>query len=1166
MNLISKVPVNHRILLHLRTYQNYRNQFEVPFAITQMGIAEHIQVHRAAAARGLNTLKEMGLVISETKHVIRGNRNRKAYFLSMDGIIAAQEVEDNLLVSSIQIGGEREEHQHPVIIKEFLQSKDTELSLVEISNNLRNGIVSYEKDAPIETSHPEPPGGKDDHIQLTDNQGHYFRSANIPNPRYFIGRESQIHEITNLIEEGSTSVIVIQGIAGIGKSSLAARIASTVIESRHVFWIDLHPWTDVFGFAQGLLHRLEEGNENLDFDRKDFPTQTSDKIDTNGREPVREEHSLTAGGEGSDSPNTNLTNRNLNAEAYFETLLSRTELAMKSNRALIVIDDYHLADRTINNYLRGLVHRMRSLSNITLLMTTRTEPDFYDMRMVVSEKSVAEFKLMGLDFQEAYSLLTLLQRKISDADPKEPELSQLVDSVLDEDEVGDNNDGPIDIETATSQSIAKHLLSKEDFKAIYNKNFGHPFAIELISTMGEIKGKFDFNKFVNEEIFRELDFEELDLLKLCSVLRGPKMIQVMLTGDIGTPVNRSTLERLIRRNLLNSNNGELTMHGMIGDAVIRRMQDDELQTTHQRASSYYSKITRHFESDWERYEFDIKWDAGEERRFVLEELYHSISGGDVDHAVKLVLEWGDSYISHGDTEFYRTVKSIDINTVDRVIRPELLEIIGDAHAEFGMFEEAMESYIKGIDEMPGERDEEILDEGRIFRKIGEVQVDRGDLESGIQFKNKSLRIFKKRKDARKTAQLHNDIAIDHWKKGDHDIARSHFQKALEYLTKENEIDPLPRIYLNISQLESERGHLAEAEHHLDLSVKSSKDDGDKLDAYHWAGEYYLSHGNTEKALDNFLMCLNLATRGRDLRRVLRFTERISGIYIQRGDVLQAFTLLMKNLKQVESGSRFHNRWQFFSDHRSGTNDPDSNTAVEPISGSKFKAMSRSIPVESVRADNQPDGIRQEENPALLNNRGGGSGASEYEIQSQEKQRMMQDNYLFAKLCETTAGLSPDTNDPATSRSYLEKALMIYYNFKDHRKMGTTLLLLGSSFVNDELFEKALESYRDAYRVFGIVEDTKACAVALLNFTGTLERLQQQTSEHELITNKGVGPGGGGEYIAPGQVHAGDVGKSVDRDKIIELYQKVERLSIKADFNTGKTIARRRIMELKEIVQ
>ncbi|MCK4613430.1 MAG: helix-turn-helix transcriptional regulator, partial [Thermoplasmata archaeon] len=93
MNKLNKVPVNHRILLHLRSYQRYRDRFEVPFALSQMGIAGHVLIHRAAAARSLKEMTEKGFIISRTKHVVRGSRKRKVYFLTDEGLRAAQEVE-----------------------------------------------------------------------------------------------------------------------------------------------------------------------------------------------------------------------------------------------------------------------------------------------------------------------------------------------------------------------------------------------------------------------------------------------------------------------------------------------------------------------------------------------------------------------------------------------------------------------------------------------------------------------------------------------------------------------------------------------------------------------------------------------------------------------------------------------------------------------------------------------------------------------------------------------------------------------------------------------------------------------------------------------------------------------------------------------------------------
>ncbi|MDP7203792.1 MAG: hypothetical protein QGF72_06650, partial [Candidatus Poseidoniaceae archaeon] len=86
-----KPGVQERILLHLRDYSDYSEEVEVPFALSQMGIANAVAIARSNVPRAIAGLKDQGLLIERQAHVSGVSRKRKAYFLTESGISLAEE-------------------------------------------------------------------------------------------------------------------------------------------------------------------------------------------------------------------------------------------------------------------------------------------------------------------------------------------------------------------------------------------------------------------------------------------------------------------------------------------------------------------------------------------------------------------------------------------------------------------------------------------------------------------------------------------------------------------------------------------------------------------------------------------------------------------------------------------------------------------------------------------------------------------------------------------------------------------------------------------------------------------------------------------------------------------------------------------------------------------
>ena len=85
----AKPGVQERILLHLLDYSDFKDSIEVPFALSQMGIANAVAIARSNVPRAIAGLKDQNILVERQAHVKGVSRKRKAYFLTDSGVSLA---------------------------------------------------------------------------------------------------------------------------------------------------------------------------------------------------------------------------------------------------------------------------------------------------------------------------------------------------------------------------------------------------------------------------------------------------------------------------------------------------------------------------------------------------------------------------------------------------------------------------------------------------------------------------------------------------------------------------------------------------------------------------------------------------------------------------------------------------------------------------------------------------------------------------------------------------------------------------------------------------------------------------------------------------------------------------------------------------------------------
>lgn len=335
--------VKERILLHLFDYTRHRDAYEVPEEMTQSGLARAAGIRVQHATQYLRPLVEEGLVEEDTRHIQGRPRRRKVYFLTVPGRQKVAALRNGLLQEEVPLRTADGNLEH-LPLAHVYQEKRRGSSLVTLLKELRqDGFVR-------ELAPGAVPAGFVD------------QSAGAPSVERFYGRKQELAEILKLVEK--TPLVVVTGMAGIGKSALASRVCDALRDSRSLFWHRVRPWdglTDLAGRVAAFL--AAHGRMGL---------------------------------------YGHLSSRD---RVELGPLEGRLAADLEGLRALLLFDDVQNASGEARSLFPMLLEVLKSLSGATALLFSRSPPDFYSRREVTMDRSVAELSLRGLDQSDSQSLL-----------------------------------------------------------------------------------------------------------------------------------------------------------------------------------------------------------------------------------------------------------------------------------------------------------------------------------------------------------------------------------------------------------------------------------------------------------------------------------------------------------------------------------------------------------------------------------------------------------------------------------------------------------------------------------------------------------------------------------------------------------------------------------------
>ncbi len=338
---VVRLTAKERILIHLADFAKYAEKPEVPPEMGQEGIARAVGIYVQHVRQFIDPLLKESLLRERTAHVAGHRRRLKIYDLTNAGRLAAARLREQVREESVRVRDA--DGVRTTTVGELNREAEGKVSLGSIARAAMEGRT-------VDLT----PGEARSSDQFVE------RLSEVPRLGAFVGRQAEIEALTSV--EVGPRFFVVRGVAGIGKSSLAAKVCERLRGTRNLWWHRIRPWDT----RQTILADLgaflaQQGRPGLQ------------SVLSLG-EPDRADGILA------------------------DDLVGTT--------SFLVFDDAHEAAPEVVSFLRFLKDTLAQSSHVRVLVLTRKALPAYDRRDVSVTGQVQEIDLGGLDSTAVGELLS----------------------------------------------------------------------------------------------------------------------------------------------------------------------------------------------------------------------------------------------------------------------------------------------------------------------------------------------------------------------------------------------------------------------------------------------------------------------------------------------------------------------------------------------------------------------------------------------------------------------------------------------------------------------------------------------------------------------------------------------------------------------------------------
>lgn len=741
-----KITIADNVLLLIKNITAQEPEIiTVPFASTRLGLAEILGKTPANISRAAKNLMEKGL-IEEYKANVNGYKRRViTYFLTAKGFKQKNELEKKIGSNDI-LYKDKDGAVLKIKISEIDKYYGIRTTMAEKFESVNeDGWLLYE--VLDKTRKKSLALGLKNYVNFTNE---------LPTIEYFFGRREELRTIRRWIGSKKTKIIVIYGFAGIGKTTLAGELIYNYNAKTNTFWKGIHDWNELRDILQSFSDFLFKMNRVM----------LKNYLDSNQRIKLNEINHII-------------------------------EMELKDIKALLVFDDCHQANEKIIQFLTILKEIVRRCKNITILLLSRDELPFYDIRDVVSQKPIAEMHLGDLDEESAIKLL--ISRKIDESKFKEI------------------------VEITQGFPLALNFIQVPKYRKL-DKNL----------IMGDV------NNFLYRQVFMKLKSDEKKLLKALSVYRNPISQEALMYEE---KIKYEPLENLVKKSLLNQNlKNEYSMHDVVQEFIYSQLGPIERKKYHTLAAEFYEKIDDDFSLRESMYHYlktgkfvnvsELLVENGEDLikkghcenlNIILEELKEKDVPKQFLAKILLIKAKIKTLLGEWDDALTLFIRVIDEEIEASKIQSEAYRGIGYIWTERGEWDKALENYKNSS------KISEILDDkeglAEVYRLLGNIYWKISEYNESLKYLNKSLEIAEEIENTLLIGKVYGEIGLIHSDKNYHEEAHKYLEKSLKLLEKSSCITEMGRAMNGLGTLCYDLSNYHKAIEYFEKCIKNSEKSG-----------------------------------------------------------------------------------------------------------------------------------------------------------------------------------------------------------------------------------------------------------------------------------------------------------------------------------------------------
>jgi tetratricopeptide (TPR) repeat protein/DNA-binding PadR family transcriptional regulator len=806
-------------------YAKFENQFEVPFAISQEGIARAIGIRRDNIPRAMKDLKTAGLVTEKVARVEGVFRKRKVYFLTELGYEYIHELKSKIYNTEILLQTE-DGQVTPTKISELKTKAQLtrSLGLIDIINNitsdnilnlklLRESLEKSRAEEIIPAAAVTDTIGKSKFIEFIDDA---------PTPRYFVGRKKELSKIKTWLQTEEQKIVVIYGIPGIGKTTLANKILNEFRGNRHLFWYRFHRWDTMRSILLVFSEFLAKTH------RRRLKLYLSGK------------HSLD-----------------------FNDISQILEDELNNSQILLVFDDFQRIKEDIAEFFSLLIEILTRIKGVEVLIVGRRILPFYDRADVVVKKLVAELQLDGLDQNSSRELLKLkdiddkLFKKIYDLTQGHPLFLELISSVKD---ITDKKD----IKRYIYEEIFSNLEEQEKILMNILSVFRYPITSRAVFIEDDMDMEV-LDTLVERNLVQEISYDMYDihdLMREFFYIRLPPNIRnryhleaaKYYLEDGSALASIETQYHFLKAgdykkasSLAIANGDEIINKGHI-EEFMNVLEEFTMKNT---SKQYWADvmllkaeiltITGDLEPALEYYNQALLLSEKTDSPLVKTKALRKIG-----HIYRT-----QSDLTKAEKNFESSLK-ISKKIKDNQGIADAYRGLGEIYGIKGEFEKALEFLLKSLDFAKTAEDYQVL--AKAYVDLGTVYGNMGEHDKAIDYHEKCLSVLEETGDMFSMGKVMNNLGVVYLDRGKFDKALKYFEDCIRISRNTGDIRQMGYGLTNASEIYINNSDFEQAREYLDESIKIFNKVGDKFKlagAYCNYGEIYSKQKSWDKAIEHF---------------------------------------------------------------------------------------------------------------------------------------------------------------------------------------------------------------------------------------------------------------------------------------------------------------------------